>query len=390
MYIFDKVGTKYYIKGYSDISDEELEALIENRRGKNPNSYGNNNTGGGKELASVFLRAIYLRALEEDIDTENAILKGDNDTIYLSLSKHEIACISGIRNDTNYKIANNYPGYYSNYYNLDYTLVKNIFSFLSNATYNIVNSMIEIINKEKLALIETYMDIEVVKDIDEDGRMLEEEDIEYNKEKGVLHTVKASIEQKENIEKTRLEVAKTMGFKNVSSVYLYANKKQKDDFHKELNKATLEQYGIYSSMPKVGITASLKILEEYMKKNESTISKDKGRKIFIEKRLASILSRVDILNDEKKIAKKIDKKGVYYYNTIQLREGYIKDVELMIDSLINPNSASIPDTKTDVDPKIKTKDSYIKFLPRVIEESHESVGNGYVLSKEEIEELNSL
>lgn len=81
MYIFDKVGTKYYIKGYSDISDEELEALIENRRGKNPNSYGNNNTGGGKELASVFLRAIYLRALEEDIDTENAILKGDNDTM---------------------------------------------------------------------------------------------------------------------------------------------------------------------------------------------------------------------------------------------------------------------------------------------------------------------
>ena len=159
LYIFDKVGTKYYIKGYNDISNEELEALIENRRGKNPNSYGNNNTGGGKELASVFLRKIYSIALEEDINTENGILKGDNDTIYLSLSKHEIACISGIRNDANYKIANNYPGYYSNYYNLDYALVKNIFSFLSNATYNIVNSMIEIINKEKLALIETYMDI---------------------------------------------------------------------------------------------------------------------------------------------------------------------------------------------------------------------------------------
>ena len=62
----------------------------------------------------------------------------------------------------------------------------------------------------------------------------------------------------------------------------------------------------------------------------------------------------------------------------------------MIDSLINPNSASVPDTKIDVEPKIKTKDSYIKFFPRVIEESHESVGNGYVLSKEEIEELNSL
>ena len=388
-------GKKHII---TEIRTEQLE-IIDNR-GLSEGSRGNNDKF-SSNIQNVFLYRVLDKAFDELInktelkemyrriseDTQFHVLShmfkmlpfsisGDNNTIIMNISKHDIACLANIRNRENYQAYVKTPNYYHEYFDLDPNITRMTFWDLNNKSYTTVNTLISKLIREGLAVVSEEFEIEVVSLYDKKGFMIDEEyDIEqfqYNKDNKILMKEIATSEQKNLIKLARLEVAKLIGYKNLSQLYNSNNVKVINEFHKKLNDLTREKYGIYSSRPFVRLTTSISLIKEHLKKFENMTLEEfmtKGYNSFKDSVMSKIHRNVNLYNDEESRNKIFERKlragvenPVIRYALIQQEDFYIEQADKFVESILNDKFKKIPYETVDIaNKRVSKNSSYIVY-----------------------------
>ena len=184
---------KYIIEWYKDITKEEALKLVEDKRGKNPNSRGNNKGIYGEDIMNSLL--IYCMNNGERV-------KDDNEVI--------------IRVRTNKDEVMNTPNYFCEELGIKYRIFDYMFSELENYMNNALKSVIDMITRRKLGLCNTYV-------------------LVSNKKIQNLEELReASDEEVEEINKIKAAIASEMGYNNYSVIYYKQDKKEIKRFHYQL------------------------------------------------------------------------------------------------------------------------------------------------------------
>lgn len=387
-------GKKHII---TEIRTEQLE-IIDNR-GLSEGSRGNNDKF-SSNIQNVFLYRVLDKALDELInktdlkemyrriseDTQYHVLEhafkvmpfkidGEN-TIIMNISKHDIACISGIRNRENYQAYTKTPNYFHTYFDLDPNVTRATFWDLNNKSYTTVNTLISKLVKEGLAVVSEEFEIEVISLYDKKGFMIDEEydkqQFKYNKDNKILMYEIANTEQKNLIKLSRLEVAKNMGYKNLSQLYNSNNVKAINEFHKKLNDFTREKYGIYSSRPFVRLTTSISLIKEHLKKFENMTLEEfmqKGYNSFKDSVMSKVHRNINLYDDAETRSKIFERKlragvenPVIRYALIQQEDFYLEQTDRFVESILNDKFKKIPCRSTDIaDKRVSKNSSYIVY-----------------------------
>lgn len=412
---YEEEGTQHIVKGFKNISEDEIKELTKDKRGTSANSRGNNSKY-NNALVNTMIYGILNSALMElsnknntnKVDTmqqddfmykKDNILHDDNNTISIKLTKHDIACGCGIRNRWNYNAYRNTPNYFNKYFDIDPNVSEFLFPSINNKSYSTVNSLINSLSNQGLAVVSEEMEIDVVSTYDENGNFLDDEieedrlEIEKNRRKKKYMKAIATEEQRLAIEVIRLEVAKKMGYKNLAQVYNLGTQSDIQEFHKKLNRLSARRFKIYNSRPYLKLTTSIELIKTHLMKFEHmTIDEflSEGHKAYLQSSMDKVIYNMNLGTDVEERRNRFEKlksvksnKGKeikIFYNTIQRKEGYIEQAESFIDKITNTLAPIIPSKDNDIPKKEDVKKSSIEVFREnssIVEKIEEEVISYY-------------
>ena len=319
---------KYIIEWYKDITKEEALKLVEDKRGKNPNSRGNNKGIYGEDIMNSLL--IYCMNNGERVKDDNEVI------IRVRTNKDELMRNIGMKNSKNYDVAMNTPNYFCEELGIKYRIFDYMFSELENYMNNALKSVIDMITRRKLGLCNTYV-------------------LVSNKKIQNLEELReASDEEVEEINKIKAAIASEMGYNNYSVIYYKQDKKEIKRFHYQLQQKLEKELGIKYCYYETEIRLVEKNVKEYLKKNNIKETQEcikYGNKKYLDCINKKVINKMQLIYDEQMQKKKLEKGETIYYNTAQLEEEFIIQSEKILESLINVDSKEIYYRECDIENK---------------------------------------
>ena len=352
-----KVGRTimYKILSEKKLSEEENTELVANKRGTNINSYGNKKSEYSDNLIDGLLANLYLLSMEGTRENELSKMEHiDNTYFKLETNKYNLSHWLGIRNVYNFKNARENKVDFCKNLGIHLETYEFLYPKTNNAIYKAVNYVLGKLQNTGHVSIRETMRVLVPKFKNEKDHILDDEEIELNRDMGVLEEYDAEEVDKDLIDKIKClrgEVANKMGYKSLSKIYNSSDMEVLKTFHENLKKVVQEKLGVYNFYPKIKIVLNKESTLNYLLTKEETAQElvTLATEKFLKHRQDKALSDKEIIDDKEKLQKKIDylksKTGeqnpVVWYNAIQERKYYLKEMDKLTNALINPYSKTV-------------------------------------------------
>ena len=355
-----KVGRTimYKILSVKELTEEENNNIIADKRGSNVNSHGNKKSEYGDELIDGLLASLYLLSMEDSKDDLSSMENIDDTYFKLETDKYNLSHWLGIRNVYNFRNARENKVDFCKNLGIHLETYEFLYPKTNNAIYKAVNYILSKLQDTGHVSIRETMRILVPKFRDEKDHILDDEEIELNRDMGVLEEVYAEEYDKDiadKIKALRGEVANKMGYKSLSKIYNNSNIEVVRKFHENLQKVVQEKLGVYNFYPKISIILNKESTLDYL------LSKDYSAQElmffatekFLKHRKDKALLDKDIIDNKEALQKKIDylrnKTGeqnpTVWYNAIQKRKFYLKEMDKLTNALIDPYHKEIKVSK---------------------------------------------
>ena len=286
----------------------------------------------------------------EDRKDDLSNMENLDDTYFrIETNKYNLSYWLGIRNVYNFKNARDNKVDFCKNLGIHLETYEFLYPKTNNAIYKAVNYILSKLQDTGHISVRETMKILVPKFRSEEGYILDHEEIELNKDMGVLEEVYAEEYDKDiadKIKALRGEVANKMGYKSLSKIYNNSNMEVIQKFHENLQKVVQEKLGVYNFYPKISIilnkesTLDYLLTKDYSAQELIILATDK----FLKHRKDKALLDKDIINNKAALQKKIDylrnKTGeqnpTVWYNAIQERKYYLKEMDKLVNALIDP------------------------------------------------------
>lgn len=346
-----KVGRTimYKIMSVKELSEKESTELIADKRGTNINSHGNKSSEYGEQLIDGLLANLYLLSMEYSKDDLSSMENIDDTYFKIETNKYNLSHWLGIRNVYNFRNARENKVDFCKNLGIHLETYEFLYPKTNNAIYKAVNYVLSKLQDTGHVSIRETMKILVPKFKSEEGYILDDEEIELNRDMGVLEEVYAEEYDKDIVDKIKAlrgEVANKMGYKSLSKIYNNSNMEVVKKFHENLKEVVKEKLGVYNFYPKISIilnkesTLDYLLTKDYSAQELIILATDK----FLKHRKDKALLDKDIINNKAALQKKIDylrnKTGeqnpTVWYNAIQERKYYLKEMDKFVNALIDP------------------------------------------------------
>ena len=347
-----KVGRTimYKILSIKELSEEENNNIIANKRGTNINSHGNKSSEYSDNLIDGLLANLYLLSMEEIRENELSSMEHiDNTYFKIETNKYNLSHWLGIRNVYNFKNARENKVDFCKNLGIHLETYEFLYPKTNNAIYKAVNYVLGKLQNTGHVSVRETMRVLVPKFTSEEGYILDDEEIELNKDMGVLEEYDAEEVDKDLIDKIKClrgEVANKMGYKSLSKIYNNSDMEVVKKFHENLKKVVQEKLGVYNFYPKIKIVLNKESTLDYLLTKEETAQElvTLATEKFLKHRQDKALSDKDIINNKEALQKRIDylkaktgeKDPTVWYNAIQERKYYLKEMDKLTNALINP------------------------------------------------------
>lgn len=339
----------YKILCVKELTTEESTALIADKRGTNINSHGNKSSEYGEQLIDGLLANLYLLSMEDSKDDLSSMENIDDTYFKIETNKYNLSHWLGIRNVYNFRNARENKVDFCKNLGIHLETYEFLYPKTNNAIYKAVNYILSKLQDTGHVSIRETMKILVPKFKSEEGYILDDEEIELNRDMGVLEEVYAEEYDKDIVDKIKAlrgEVANKMGYKSLSKIYNNSNMEVVKKFHENLKEVVKEKLGVYNFYPKISIilnkesTLDYLLTKDYSAQELIILATDK----FLKHRKDKALLDKDIINNKAALQKKIDylrnKTGeqnpTVWYNAIQERKYYLKEMDKFVNALIDP------------------------------------------------------
>lgn len=347
-----KVGRTimYKILCVKELSEEENNNIIADKRGSNINSYGNKKAEYSDNLIDGLLANLYLLSMEGTRENELSKMEHiDNTYFKIETNKYNLSHWLGIRNVYNFKNARENKVDFCKNLGIHLETYEFLYPKTNNAIYKAVNYVLGKLQNTGHVSVRETMRVLVPKFISDDGYILDDEEIELNKDMGVLEEYDAEEVDKDLIDKIKClrgEVANKMGYRSLSKIYNSSDMEVLKTFHDNLKKVVQEKLGVYNFYPKIKIVLNKESTLDYLLTKEETAQElvTLATEKFLKHRQDKALSEKEIIDNKEALQKKIDylkaKTGeqnpIVWYNAIQERKYYLKEMDKLTNALINP------------------------------------------------------
>lgn len=382
----NKNTTMYKILEHKQLSVIEACEIVENKRGTNPNSWGNKKSEYSEIVIDSLLAELYMMGLFiEDMDRENNIRDNDkyrarqkniDENCYcIETNKFELSCWAGIRNGENFKNAK------KNRVDFCKNLKTNIRSFeyiypkVNDSIYKATNYILNLLSDTGHVSFKETMDVIIPEFRDDEGYRLSDEEIEENSQKHNFVTVDAyefDVDLVDKIKILRGDIANKMGYKSLSKIYNNSNQRLIDEFNKRLEEQAKEKYGVIKFYPKVVLYVNKTSIFNYLQMKGYAMDeiREVCTKTFKNHIVNKMLKDRDIINDQSAVASKLEhiaKKHntdnpFFYYDMVQQMKYYLRDLPRLASALIDPSYKEIEvSDKVEENTKIKYAKKKITF-----------------------------
>lgn len=356
-----KVGRTimYKILSIKELSEEENNNIIADKRGTNINSYGNKKAEYSDNLIDGLLANLYLLSMEEIRENELSSMEHiDNTYFKIETNKYNLSHWLGIRNVYNFRNARENKVDFCKNLGIHLETYEFLYPKTNNAIYKAVNYVLGKLQNTGHVSIRETMRVLVPKFKNEKDHILDDEEIELNRDMGVLEEYDAEEYDKDIVDKIKClrgEVANKMGYKNLSKIYNSSDMEVIKTFHDNLKKVVKEKLGVFNFYPTIKIVLNKESALDYLlTKEESAIELvTLATEKFLKHRKDKALADKEIIDDKAALQKKIDylrnKTGeqdpTVWYNAIQERKYYLKEMDKLTNALINPYSKTVEVSK---------------------------------------------
>lgn len=361
----NKNTTMYKILEHKQLSVMEACEIVENKRGTNPNSWGNKKSEYSEIVIDSLLAKLYMMGLFiEDMYREKIIRDNDNyrssrkhidkDCYYIETNKFELSCWAGIRNGQNFKNAK------KNRVDFCKNLKTNIRSFeyiypkVNDSIYKATSYILDLLSDSGHVSFKETMEVIIPEFRDEMGYRLSDEEIEENRQKYNFVTVDAYEFDASLVDKIKIlrgDIANKMGYKSLSKIYNNSNQRVIDEFNKRLEEQAKEKYGVIKFYPKIVLYVNKTSIFNYlqMKGYEMDEIREVCTKTFKTHIVNKMLKDRDIINDQSAITSKLEyiankhntDKPFFYYDMVQQMKYYTRDLPKLASALIDPRYKEI-------------------------------------------------
>lgn len=392
-----KVGrtTMYKIISVKELSEEESNSIIANKRGTNVNSHTNKKAEYSADIVDSLLANLYLKSLEDREDNLKNYEHIDDRYFKMTTDKFALSCLVGIRNRENFKNARLNKFDFCNNAKINIKSFEHIYPHTNDAIYKATNYVLSLLKDSGHISIRETMRVLVPKFKNEEGYVLDDEEIdnmileEYNAEEVDKYLI-------DKIKALRGEVANKMGYTSLKKIYNSSDQSIIDTFNRMLEETVKEKLNVHKFYPKIELILNKEsTLNYFLDKDMNLYDIAKiGTEKFIQHRIDKMLLEKNVVNSEEKIQKKLDNiakkhntdNPFFYYDTVQTRKYYDKDLNKLSNLLIDPSQKTIEVSKELKETKQikKTKRKYTRsgFT--------EQTKTKYVLSKKDLEEIENL
>ena len=355
-YLFEleeyKVGRTIMYKILSEkrLSEEENTELVANKRGTNINSYGNKKSEYSDNLIDGLLANLYLLSMEGTRENELSKMEHiDNTYFKLETNKYNLSHWLGIRNVYNFKNARENKVDFCKNLGIHLETYEFLYPKTNNAIYKAVNYVLGKLQNTGHVSIRETMRVLVPKFKNEKDHILDDEEIELNRDMGVLEEYDAEEVDKDLIDKIKClrgEVANKMGYKSLSKIYNSSDMEVLKNFHDNLKKVVQEKLGVFNFYPTIKIVLNKESTLDYLLSKDYSAQEliSLATEKFLKHRQDKALIDKEIIDNKEALQKKIDylkaKTGeqdpTVWYNAIQQRKYYLKEMDKLTNALINP------------------------------------------------------
>lgn len=387
--------TMYKIISVKELSEEESTELVANKRGTNVNSHGNRKAEYSADIVDSLLANLYLKSLEDREDNLKNYEHIDDRYFKMITDKFALSCLIGIRNRENFKNARLNKFDFCDNAKINIKSFEHIYPSTNDAIYKATSYVLSLLQNSGHVNIRETMRVLVPKFKNENGYVLDDEEIdnmileEYDAEEVDKYLI-------DKIKALRGEVANKMGYTSLKKIYNSSDQSIIDTFNRMLEETVKEKLNVHKFYPKISIVLNKKsTLNYFLDKDMNLYDIAKiGTEKFIQHRIDKMLLEKNVVNSEEKIQKKLDniakkhntENPFFYYDTVQTRKYYDKDLNKLSNLLIDPSQKVIEVSKELKETKQikKTKRKYTKngFT--------EQTKTKYVLSKKDLEEIENL
>lgn len=387
--------TMYKIISVKELSEEESTELVANKRGTNVNSHGNRKAEYSADIVDSLLANLYLKSLEDREDNLKNYEHIDDRYFKMITDKFALSCLVGIRNRENFKNARLNKFDFCNNAKINIKSFEHIYPTTNDAIYKATNYILSLLQNSGHVNIRETMRVLVPKFKDKDGYVLDDEEIdnmileEYDAEEVDKYLI-------DKIKALRGEVANKMGYTSLKKIYNSSDQSIIDTFNNMLQETVKEKLNVHKFYPKISIVLNKKsTLNYFLDKDMNLYDISRiGTEKFIQHRIDKMLLEKNVVNSEEKIQKKLDniskkhntENPFFYYDTVQTRKYYDKDLNKLSNLLIDPSQKVIEVSKEIKETKQikKTKRKYTR------QGFTEQTKTKYVLSKKDLEEIENL
>lgn len=246
----------YKIVSKKEITDNKLEVLVSENRGRSEGSRNNYDGIFKDNLVNSFIYFCY------HIAEQRGIFKDNVDDFCVTTSKHNIMCEIGMRNRHNTYVAVNQPINFCNQLNLKKVILDFAMTKIKNNTSKAFDRVIAVAEKSGLVIKENNIGVVRYKPVEVEDDTVVEWDSST--------TVKGFARKREriDIELMKQKFANDMNFKTVGALYSTNDKELISKFHARINEYTDAKYGILESYPLIELHMKKSIIDNYLQKIE--------------------------------------------------------------------------------------------------------------------------
>lgn len=392
-----KVGrtTMYKIISVKELSEEESTELIKDKRGTNVNSHTNKKAEYSADIVDSLLANLYLKSLDDREDNLKNYEHIDDRYFKMTTDKFALSCMIGIRNRENFKNARLNKFDFCDNAKINIKSFEHIYPSTNDAIYRATNYILSLLKDSGHVSIRETMRVLVPKFKNEEGYVLDDEEIdnmileEYDAEEVDKYLI-------DKIKALRGEVANKMGYTSLRKIYNSSDQSIIDTFNRMLEETVKEKLNVHKFYPKISIVLNKKSTLNYFLDKDMNLHDIAriGTEKFIQHRIDKMIQDKEVINSEEKIQKKLDniakkhntENPFFYYDTVQTRKYYDKDLNKLSNLLIDPAQKTIEVSKELKETKQikKTKRKYTR------QGFTEQTNTKYVLSKKDLEEIENL
>ncbi len=342
--------TMYKILSVKELTDNESKSLVADKRGTNINSHNNKKSEYSDSLMDSLLANIYIQTLQEEQENVSTFEHIDDRYFRIETDKFNLSCLMGIRNRDNFKNARTNKFDFCDNAKVNIKSFEHIYPKTNDSIYKATNYILNQLKDSGHINFRETMKVLIPKFKDEDGYVLEDEDIDNN----VLEEYNAEDYDKYLIDKIKAlrgEVANKLGYKSLSKIYNSSDQVLIDKFNELLNETVKEKLGVHKFYPRIMLVVNKESLLNYFLNKDMTLEDISriGTTDYIQHRIEKMIKDKEIVNDEKAIKEKLDniakkhktEEPFFDYNKVQLNKYYDKDLKKLSNLLIDPMSETV-------------------------------------------------